>query len=62
MFFRDEVVAMMTEYINERNRKVMVEMNANDSQIESRLAQMQSELIFVNGELYDMLKENGVIP
>lgn len=62
MFFRDEVIAMMTEHINKRNRKVMIDINANDLQIESKIAEMQPELNRVNGEIYDMLKENGVIP
>jgi hypothetical protein len=62
MFFRDEVVAMMTKHVNDMNREVMAGMGAIPSQVDEVISQMQPELDRVNGELYDLLKENGIIP
>lgn len=61
MFYKDEVVKMMTDYVNEMNRKGMIDMGILPSQIEEVIQPMQIELQRVNGEIYDMLKENGVI-
>jgi hypothetical protein len=61
MFYRDEVVEMMTNHINTMNRNVLFRLDMPEEQINETLAQMQDELNRVNGELYDMLKENGVI-
>lgn len=62
MFYRDEVVKMMTDYVNEMNKKVLSGMGATEEQMSATIEQMQVELARVNGELYDMLKENGIIP
>jgi hypothetical protein len=40
----------------------MAGMGAIPSQVDEVISQMQPELDRVNGELYDMLKENGIIP
>ena len=61
MFYKDEVVKMMTDYINVMNREALSSMGANEEQANATIDQMQHELVKVNGELYDMLKENGVI-
>lgn len=61
MFYKDEVVKMMTDYINKMNKEIMEKMGALDSLVEQSINEMQPELNKVNGELYDMLKENGVI-
>lgn len=61
MFYKDEVVKMMTDYINSMNREALAGMGANEEQVDATIDQMQLELVKVNGELYDMLRENGVI-
>jgi len=61
MFYKDEVVKMMTDYINAMNREALSSMGATQEQIRATISEMNAELIKVNGELYDMLKENGVI-
>ena len=61
MFYKDEVVKMMTDYVNKMNKEALSGMNATEEQIKAAIDQMQTDLVRVNGELYDMLKENGVI-
>ena len=61
MFYKDEVVEMMTNYINAMNREALFRMSATEEQVAAAIEQMQADLVRVNGELYDMLKENGVI-
>ena len=61
MFYKDEVVAMMTDYVNKMNKEALSGMGATEEQMNATIDQMQQELVKVNGELYDMLKENGVI-
>jgi hypothetical protein len=59
--FREEVVKMMTDYINKMNREAMLAIGGLPEQIDKGIAEMQNDLNRVNGELYDMLKENGII-
>jgi uncharacterized protein YdcH (DUF465 family) len=61
MFYKDEVDAMMTDYVNKMNKEALSGMGATEEQMNATIDQMQQELVKVNGELYDMLKENGVI-
>lgn len=61
MFYKDEVVKMMSDYINAMNRNALFRSDASEEQIKAVIEQMQDELNRVNGELYDMLKQNGVI-
>jgi len=61
MFYKDEVVKMMTDYVNKMNREALSSMGATEEQLKATIDQMQNDLVRVNGELYDMLKENGVI-
>jgi predicted HTH domain antitoxin len=60
--FRDEIVKMMTDYINNMNREGALSIGAVSEEVDKSIEQMQPELNRVNGELYDMLKENGIIP
>ena len=59
--FREEVVKMMTDYINKMNREAMLSIGGIPEQIDRGIEEMQNDLNRVNGELYDMLKENGII-
>jgi hypothetical protein len=61
MFYKDEVVKMMTDYVNKMNKEALSSMGATEEQLKATIDQMQNDLVRVNGELYDMLKENGVI-
>ncbi len=59
--FREEVVKMMTDFINNMNREAMLSIGGVLEHIDRGIEEMQPELNRVNGELYDMLKENGII-
>jgi hypothetical protein len=59
--FRDEVVKLMTDYINKMNRDAMLSIGGIPEHIDRGIEEMQDELNRVNGELYDMLRENGII-
>lgn len=61
MFYREDVVKMMTDYINDMNRKTLRDMGTPDADAEAAITQMQPELTRVNGLLFDLLKENGVV-
>lgn len=59
--YRDEVVSLMTETVNNYNRS-LISMGAMPAeQIEEFIAQNEPALLHMNGLLYDTLKENGVI-
>lgn len=59
--YRDEVVTLMCNTVNEMNRSMAAKANLPSDQIEDFIAQGQKQLKHVNGILYDTLKENGVI-
>ena len=59
--YRDEVVNLMCETVNTLNRKMAAQTNMPSDQIEQFIKQGQDQLKYVNGMLYDTLKENGVI-
>ena len=61
MFYRDDVVKMMSDYINKMNLEILQGMGTAESDASTAIEQMQPELNRVNGLLYDLLKENGVI-
>lgn len=62
MFYKDEVVKMMTDLIDNMNRDLLRAMGSAGEAAEQSLNEMRPELTRVNGLLYDMLKENGIIP
>lgn len=59
--YRDEVVKLMTDTIDEFNRYQAAQNNIPSDQIEEYIVQAREQLEFVNGMLYDVLKNNGVI-
>lgn len=61
MFYKDDVVKMMTDYINKMNREILQGLGTPDADANTAIEQMQPELTRVNGLLFDLLKENGVI-
>lgn len=59
--YRDEVVKLMTDTIDNFNRYQGQMNNINEAEIEEYIKQGREQMEFVNGMLYDLLKENGVI-
>lgn len=59
--YRDEAVKLMTDTIDEFNRYQAVQNNIPSDQIEEYIKAGRQQMEFVNGMLYDVLKENGVI-
>lgn len=59
--YRDEAVKLMTDTIDEYNRYQAVQNNVPSEQIEEYIEKSKEQLDFVNGMLYDVLKNNGVI-
>ncbi len=59
--YRDEVIALMTNAVNDMNRKRAIEMGIPSQGLEDSIQAMQDELNNVNGMLYDTLVDNGVI-
>lgn len=52
---------MMSDYIEQMNVQMAKQQGMPDSEIEKVLGQARPQLDFVNGMLYDMLVENGVV-
>jgi hypothetical protein len=59
--YRDEVVQIMTDAINNMNREHGYKMMLPSEQIEETILRSAPELMRVNGMLYDLLVEFGVI-
>lgn len=59
--YRDEAVKLMTDTIDEFNRYQAAQNNVPSDQIEEYIKAGRQQMEFVNGMLYDVLKENGVI-
>jgi hypothetical protein len=59
--YRDEVVKLMTDTIDNFNRMQGQMNNISEEQIEEYIKQGREQMEFVNGMLYDLLAENGVI-
>jgi hypothetical protein len=58
---RQEVVDLMTNAIENMNRQMAIQQNAPSDQVEQAISQQKPQLMYVNGMLYDLLVENGVI-
>ena len=59
--YRDEVVKLMTDTIDNFNRYQGQMNNIQEDQIEEYIKQGREQMEFVNGMLYDLLIENGII-
>lgn len=59
--YRDEVIKLMTDTIDNFNRYQGQMNNIQEDQIEEYIKQGRQQMEFVNGMLYDLLVENGVI-
>ncbi len=58
---RDEVVALMSEKINKMNMDIGRQHNIPIDVLEQQIQQQKAQLDHVNGMLYDLLKEYGII-
>lgn len=61
MLYRHEVIKLMSDYIEQMNTQIAKQQGASDQEIEKVLGQARPQLDYVNGMLYDMLVENGVV-
>lgn len=59
--YKDEVVKIMTDAIDNFNRYQGQMNNIPEDQIEQFIKQGREQMEFVNGMLYDLLIDNGVI-
>ena len=59
--YRDEAIKLMTNTIDDFNRQQGDLNGIPREQIEAYIEQGKDQMDFVNGMLYDVLKENGVI-
>lgn len=59
--YRDEVIKLMTDTIDNFNRYQGQMNNINEAEIEEYIKQGREQMEFVNGMLYDLLVENGII-
>jgi hypothetical protein len=58
---KDQTVRLMTDYINEMNRNMAYTSGMPIQQIEEFISSSTPELLRVNGLLYDLLVEHGLI-
>lgn len=58
---KEEVVELMSNYIEEINRKLGSEMMMNSAQIEQAISAARPQLKEMNGALYDLLLNYGII-
>lgn len=58
---REETVKLMCDTIDEFNRYNAAQSNFSAEQIEEYIASSREQMEFVNGLLYDVLREHGVI-
>lgn len=58
---KQEVVKLMTDYINNMNRGLAMQANMPQEKIEEALRSSTPQLVEVNGRLYDLLSAHGVI-
>jgi hypothetical protein len=59
--YRDEVVKLMSDTIDNMNRQGAQNSGSSSDEIEKFIAAGRPQLDFVNGMLYDLLKNEGVI-
>jgi hypothetical protein len=58
---KDEAVALMLESINADNREMGKNAGISDSDMETQIANSQASLTFMMSNIYDKLKESGLI-
>ncbi len=61
VMYRQEVIELMTNAINDMNRKRGIEAGLREDEVDMAISSMSQELRNVNALLYDLLVDNGVI-
>ena len=61
VMYRQEVIDLMTNAINDMNRRRGTEAGLRADEVEQAIGMMSQELNNVNALLYDLLVDNGVI-
>lgn len=59
--YKEEVVKLMTDYINGMNRKLAEDRLVPTAEIDMIEQRDRAEFDRVNGEIYDLLAEYGII-
>lgn len=58
---RDEVIEIMTNTVNEINRKIGSQHNVPVDALEQEIAKQKEQLDYVNGAIFDAILDNGYI-
>lgn len=61
MIYREEAVKIMSDTIEAFNRKVGEQSGVSSEDVEKIIQDSRDQLIYMNGLIYDALKDNGVI-
>jgi hypothetical protein len=61
MLTRDEAIDLMYKTVYDMNMDGAVQAGLPSNQIEEWLKEQESQMKYVSGLMYDVLKENGVI-
>lgn len=59
--YREEAIKLMTEAVNKINYDRGAQMGLSSEQIKQAVDQSIPEIVQINGMLYDLLVDNGVI-
>lgn len=59
--YRQEVIELMTNAINDMNRRRGTEAGLREEEVDQAINMMGAELNNVNALLYDLLVDNGII-
>lgn len=59
--YRNEAVKLMSDMIDNYNRQQAAQQGVPLDQLEQFISQGRPQLDLINGMIYDLLKENGVI-
>jgi hypothetical protein len=59
---RQEVIKLMTNTVQEVNRQIAIQMmNVPANEVETKIAAAQEHVEHINGMIYDLLVDHGVI-
>ena len=61
VMYRQEVIELMTNAINDMNRRRGTEAGLREEEVDQAINMMLPELNNVNALLYDLLVDNGII-
>lgn len=61
MIYREEAVKIMSDTIEAFNRKVGEQSGVSSEDVEKIIKDSRDQLMYMNGLIYDTLKDNGII-